>query len=193
MPLIVMVGPNAIGKTTAAARWYESYPSLVSVSCDNGLVRANGLSNVIPRDREKGWSGSVEEKTALVRKYRDLERVVLIESARTDIVRFAEGEGWLLVVTCNGPTHKRHLQARCEAKRKRFREDYWTDQKLTYESFGRYNNAANRYWDCAKTERFVVEDQETDWARIDDWFGTLFRKLHNGLIRNSGSSSDSIG
>ena len=68
MSVIHLVGPNAIGKTTAVRRWGLQHQQLQTVSLD--LLRKPGYD-------------SREEKTERVAEYRASNKVVVVESART--------------------------------------------------------------------------------------------------------------
>ncbi len=176
MALISLVGPHAIGKTTAIQRWAKRYHKLTAISCDLGLVY-----NFHNKQKEKGWQGSAEEKRALVQKWQKWNGVVVIESARTDIIRFMEGEGHLILVTCNWELHEMNMRERCAAKNKKFREDYWTEGKLVYESCGRYLNSAEK--NMPHHDLFPIWNKQTDWQSVDARFGELFRRYHNKSAR----------
>jgi hypothetical protein len=178
MPMICMVGPNAIGKTTAVERWSKRYgDKLTAISCDNQRVIVGESVT-----KELGWSGTAAEKQALVNKYRDLPQVTLIESARTDIVRFLHGQGNLLVVTCEPAEHRRHLQARCARSNKLFREDYWTFEKCRYESTRRYVNSANTNFHPRQVKIIELKTYD-DWSIVDTYFYSLFRSLYNSTLK----------
>lgn len=176
---ITLVGPNAIGKTTAVRRWVARYSKLVAISADLQLVFRDGEET-----RQKGWSGTAEQKQQLVDEYQSLQRVVVVESARTDILRFSRNNGFLLLVTCSAESHRQHLIQRCTAKEKKFRDDYWTLGKCAYESQRRYVNSAKENFDSNRTHMFTVNDQERDWPVVDEYFGQLFRRLHNQIVRS---------
>jgi hypothetical protein len=71
------------------------------------------------------------------------------------------------------------MKARCEAKGKRYRDDYWTKLKLQYESGRRYLNYAKKSLAGYDIKFFEIKDQASDWPEVDEYFGTLFRKLNN--------------
>lgn len=183
MPVIGLSGPNAIGKTTAVSRWVHRYQSLWAALADNQReTGADDWDKVLagpPNVRE--WKHDGEAKRLLVEKHR-AGRVTVIDSARTTALNFFEaGEPIILVVT-DGPTLGRLLRARCEDRQKRFRDDYWTADKLDYEARHRYLNfAAKGIGEC---NVFEIRDQARDWAAVDEYFGRLFRRLHNELNRS---------
>lgn len=224
MTIIHLVGPNAIGKTTAVRRWAARYNTMVPVSLD--LLRKEGydtaaeksarcqewregkqvvvvesarttqLLTVVSCDSEsKGtvhqgeqriegfnWKGTQEEKERHVAEVRQRFPLSVCESARTTTTRYATPSDPVIIVTCPGPVLGKHLRARCEAKGKQFREDYWDQWKLEYESTRRYLNFAAKNLMKEQVRHFVIEDQARDWQAVDAYFGVLYRRLHNQLM-----------
>lgn len=178
MPIISLNGPHAIGKTTAVKRWLDKYPSLVGVIADNQWEVRGG---VYVRVRE--WKGDVGDKERLVRKAQTEPVVTLVDSVRTTVVNFLGPEDAAIFVVCSGPTMGRVLRARCAANGKKFAEDYWDDRKLAYEGSARYRNAATKFLQPHQYRFFTIEDQGRDWPAVDEHFGTLYRRLHNDLVR----------
>jgi hypothetical protein len=173
MTVICMVGPNAIGKTTAVERWSRRYGDrLTLISCDNQRVI---IGNRV--EKEVGWSGTAHQKQELCDKYLKAPGVTLIESARTDIVRFMRRQGHLFVVVCCGASHGEHMRARCALKKKKeYRVDYWTPEKLSYESKRRYVNSARANFHPAQTSIIEVDRYE-QWKRVDKQLDELLQTL----------------
>lgn len=182
MALISMVGCNAVGKTTAARRWSERYgPRLLCVLADVQTELCDGVET-----RVKATKGTAEEKADLVARYRDEPRVVLFESARTSHLPATRPGEPVIIVTCDWQLYEKHMRARCAAKGKRFRDDYWDERKLRYESGRRYSTFSVKYLAGYDVRQFEVRDQAADWVKIDEYFGMLFRRLHNELNRRRG-------
>lgn len=176
--IIGLCGPSAIGKTTAVRRWLARYGrlGLVGVHCD---LEAEEWPD--GRRRVRGWKGTAGEKGELVAAHRAGAHVAVLESVRTTALNyFMPGEPVVLTL-CRAEVMGRALRARCTAKGKRYRDDYWDDRKLAYEGARRYELAAARL----RTEDvtvFTIEDQAADWPAVDEHFGALFRRLHNRLV-----------
>lgn len=223
MAIIHLVGPNAVGKTTAVVRWRKRYSKLsivsldllrkvgydtkaekqerckewkeldqvvvvesarttqlVTVSCDTGgdgvVLQGETRINI------QGWKGSLEEKRLAVEKVRQYPLVVC-ESARTTTVNYALSDEPVIIVICSWQVLGKHLRARCEAKGKKFRDDYWDQKKLDYEASKRYLNFATKNLPTSQYKIFTIEDQARDWPAVDEYFGKLYRELHNDLVR----------
>jgi hypothetical protein len=167
MPLIAMFGPHAVGKTTALSRYKARYGDrLITLSFD----------------AERSAFPGNPEKQSKVRQCQSDPAVWLLESARG----FA---GWLsvfgpsdpvIVLTCPEPVGRRWL---VERRRGKPLTDYWTGKRLDYECNGHLLNWVSR---LPGARHFVVEDRERDWVKVDEYFGKLFRELHNRLNRKRG-------
>lgn len=175
--LVTMVGPHAIGKTTALRRWSVRYPELVAISADLGAVYRGGEE----QHREKGWAGTIQEKEALVRDYTRRDCITLVESARTTTLHYIEPGSPVILVLCESAVLERVMRQRCAAKNKKYREEYWTQVKLSYESSRRYTNFVSAKH--LAHEEFWVNDQERDWPAVDRHFAKLYRQLHNNRVR----------
>lgn len=178
MAIIGLFGPHAIGKTTAANRWIARYHGLTAALAD--LQReATWQGRMLVR----GWQGTAEQKFNLVRHHQQRGGVTIVESVWSTPARAFNPESPVIFVVCGWTTMLRLLQYRCESKGKQFRKDYWNQQRLDYESHRRYINFAARYlcpnqWKC-----FDINNQVEDWPTVDEYFGQLYRKLHNEGIR----------
>jgi len=176
MPIIHMMGPNAIGKTTAATRWSEKYGSRIAVVLAD--IQMEVVGDV--KTKVRGWKGEQSEKKALVEAIRTQYPVVLCESARTTTTTtYALPEEPVIILTCSPEAMDRNMKARCDRKGKTFREDYWKLDKLAYESSRRYLTFAKKNLDPRQIKHFVIEDYATDWAAVDEYFFSLFRRLWN--------------
>lgn len=181
MPLISLNGPNAIGKTTAMGRWLLRYPRLYGVIADNQW-EARNVNGQIVKERVREWKDALAAKRDAVEALRSKALVAVIDSVRTTCVNFFGPEDHAIFVVCSWQTMERVLRARCAANGKRFRDDYWNVTKFTYESRLRYENAAAKFLRPEQCRFFTVEDQARDWVVVDEYFGRLYRKLHNEAV-----------
>jgi hypothetical protein len=159
--------------------------TLTLASCDS-----SGKGVVIKGGEEVegyNWKGSLEEKESCVDRIRKVSPIVLVESARTTTVSLALPEEPVIVVVCPGEVLGKHLRARCEKKGKKFREDYWDEWKLSYESSRRYINFASKNLRPEQYKVFQIEDQARDWLVVDAYFGSIYRKMNNELNRRKSS------
>lgn len=178
MPVIGMVGPHAIGKTTAARRWAARYTKLVVAIADQQWEEsASG------KERVKAWKGTAEEKEALVADRRARPVVTLVESVWTTACRFFTPEEPIIIVTCDWRVMERVFRERVKRLGKTFKEDYWTPRKMGYESAVRYLNFAQKNWSPQQYRHFNIEDQARDWPAVDAHFGALYRRLNNQTLR----------
>lgn len=175
MAIIQLIGPNAIGKTTAARRYADRYKTQLTVMhCDNQLIVNNGV-----KTRDHRLKATMAEKQQALEDWRSHPGVCLFESARNDMLRLALSREPIIFVVCTAKMHERNMRARCEAKGKKYRADYWVHSRLEYECCGRYVNFAQKNLAKSQYTIFELNDQERDWPAVDEYFYTLFRKLHN--------------
>lgn len=154
-----MLGPHAIGKSTALKRWKNRYGALLETySLD---------------DMRKTYPDN-PQKQELIHLLNRANRVCVVESGKA----FA---GWMSVVprtahvivpVCTADLIKQWTEERSGKPM----SDYWTRQKLEYESERRFKNFCRPYHN---TMFFTVRDREKDWERIDQYFYKIFRTLNN--------------
>lgn len=165
-----MIGPHAVGKTTALKRWTARY---------GDRLRAVSL------DAERSKYPDNPAKAALVESCRADGRVWVIESAR-------EPAGWLtvlpsdapvVVLTCGTEDARKWWGERRTAKGKPADlGPYWHDKRLLYECDGYIRSASQKFLRPDQTKHFVIADRERDWPAVDEYFGSVFRRLHNALV-----------
>lgn len=225
MAVIHLIGPNAIGKTTAVRRWGMRYQQprpisfdllrkpgyntleekvercleyraaeeitvvesarttqLACISCDNG-GSGEELVNGVWVKAKGDWKGDKENRKALLDDLRNKSPIALVESARTTTTTYALPTDSVIIVVCPGAVLGKHLEARCAAKGKKFRAEYWTPDKLEYESSRRYLNFVKKNLSPNQYKVFHIADQATDWEAVDEYFGSVYRRLHNELVR----------
>lgn len=181
MAIIGLVGPHAIGKTTACYRWLQRYPGkLLAAIADNQWEASSSSEKV----RVRGWKGDVEAKRKLVEYHIQRVGVTIIDSVRTTNLNYFREVDPVIIVTCDWRVMDRVLRGRCEKNNKEFNEKYWTQQKLGYESSSRYLNFAAKKLQPNQVKCFEIVDQAKDWLAVDVYFGKLFRKLHNRRNRS---------
>lgn len=181
--LVHMIGPNAIGKTTALERWGAKYSHLNCISCDTGGHGARLVDGSwIPTEGD--WKGDKLGRQKLVGEVRSLPQVSVLESARTTTTTsFALATEQVIVVMTSGRLLGENLRLRCEAKSKQFKSSYWTSDKLEYEASRRYLNFARKSLRPGQYKIFNLINRQTDWQQVDEYFGSIYRKLHNVLVR----------
>jgi hypothetical protein len=186
MPIIAMCGPHAIGKTTAVRRWVERYHGLLDCISDSQMyIRWGGNADILD------WKGTVEEKAALVKECRERRCVTVVESVRATVLNFLLPGEPIILVLCSGETMGRVLRERCARKGKPFNNDYWTKDNLEYESHLRYTNLVGKLGLETSCKQFFIEDQARDWSAVDEYFGSLFRRMNNQLVNHGLDNTDS--
>jgi len=170
--IIALIGPHAIGKTTAVQRWSDYYPHIRMVACDNGRA-FDGLGW---EEKQPGWLRSSDEKIAAATRCAESPYTWVCEG------NTARNMPWLKVVKCKVILHTfcspekfaQLMRARCNRNKKEYREDYWSDQILAYEASGRFKNAERDKKLATKNVLdFVIDNQETDWEPVDEIFNQL--------------------
>jgi deoxyadenosine/deoxycytidine kinase len=166
MPMISLVGCNAVGKTTAAARYATRYPFLKTWSLD--LLR-------------KEFPDTSAKVQLAARCVAERGTVHLIESVYTTHLDCPPHP--VFVAVCDWKLYERHMRARCERRGKRFRDDYWNPGKLEYESGRRYRNWVAKNLRPSDVVLFEIRDQAADWATLDERVAAVIRRLHNETLR----------
>lgn len=169
MSVIGMIGPHAVGKTTALARWTARYGSL-------------GLQTFSLDAQRKEFPGN-EEKRALVGSHRcPAPEVVVVESARgfAGWVGYLSAGDPLIVLTCPEPVGRAWMMERKPGKPL---SDYWTPKRLDYECNGHLLNYVRKHTGHMVVKHFVIEDRERDWPAVDEYFAKIFKALHNRGVR----------
>jgi hypothetical protein len=181
VPLIALFGPHAVGKTTAARRWVDRYkPRLVAALCD--VQRGyDGAAET----RVKEWKGTFAQKAVLLAaEARRRPGVFLIETGRGNMILPALAPDDAVVhVYCSPARLRENLRARAARLGKKFNEPYWDDDRCGYEARRRLDNCAARHLRPGQMASFKIDDYARDWPAVDAYFGSLFRKLHNGGLR----------
>lgn len=175
--IISLIGPHAIGKTTAIKRWSAMYPWAKVVMCDQGLAfNAEGWE-----EKQRGWLGSSDEKVACaVRAAYDPDLWICEGNTARNMPWMKVIKSQLLIhVFCSPEKFRELMRTRCEAKNKKFREDYWDDKKLEYESAGRFRNAlkAGRILASSVVE-VEINDQAKDWLIVDQIIVDTLSRVH---------------
>lgn len=191
MSVIGVCGPNAIGKTTFAYRMLDRYgPNLRAVIADNQWETHSCADE--DHVRVRGWKGTTEEKETLVRQHQASDEVVVIDSVRTTALNFFSPTDPVIIVTCTWQKMGEVLRARCLKNNKKFRADYWDEWKLGYESSKRYLNFAAKNLSPDQYKVFEIEDQARDWPAVDAYFGTLYRRLYNAILRQKREAREGV-
>lgn len=201
--ILGMYGPHAVGKTTflrgvmdevVEAINHKSkgthFPEPVIVLADNNeeyhYNRKNDcwvLSNNKPR-----WKGKKHEKVPYLHgMVSNKDKLWIIESARYfgglqhDLLEAYDvcGGGLQFYVPLTDfDTFHKFMQDRCAKANKVFRSDYWTMEKLIYESSGRYINMMNNNYKPAgvKVYTHAIDYERKAWNDIRTVLLSLARK-----------------
>lgn len=187
---IGMVGPYSMGKTTAMDEILNfdlravKMGRVFAVSCDNCRERWREFGE-IKEEKVSSWQGKVVEKHAEIYDVATAFDGLLFicETAWTDhmsgvasigdALEFGDVTNYVLdfiVLTAKPDVFKKFIQERCEKRNKKFREDYWTTKRLTYEGMNRPLNAAKRYLTPYKIrwQHYEVDYKRTVWETILD-------------------------
>lgn len=164
MAVIGLIGPHAVGKTTALRRWRDRYGDRIAVTSFDA--------------ERKAYPGNPEKQSHIARCRAD-GRVWVMESARGFsgwVTAFLPSEP-VIVLTCPEPAGRAWM---VERRKGRPMSDYWTQKRLDYECNGHLLNYVRKL-PPAQVRHFVIEDRERDWPAVDEYFGFLFRRAYNGL------------
>lgn len=181
--LLGLYGVFAVGKTTFMQEHMDdfadsSYNDLTVVLGD--LRQEYWLDGDcwILRENKPRWKGTRKDKEPHIDKMiGDKNRLWIVESARyfgglqdRFIHSFRRhGGGLRFVVPVTEPaTTKRFLIERCEKRNKTFREEYWDDKRLVYESQGRYINAMNKHYIPEGVKVYVrtISYDRSEWVKV---------------------------
>jgi len=185
MAVIALVGPHAIGKTTAIRRWVAKYGSLgqlVGVSADNQLVYANGQ-----QIKEKGWKGTLADKQYAMRARRASSKTLVVESGgpyATQIIKCLHPGDHVIFVWCTRERLIQCLQERCARSGKKFNPNSKPVTDAGYECRDRVHNALCRT-NGLQIESFQIDNLVQDWETVDAYFGRIYRQIHNQHIVNA--------
>lgn len=172
MPVIGLIGPHAVGKTTAARRWAARYSGLTACLTDIQLVLRNGVET-----RVRGWKGTKEEKIELTREAQSYSGVVLVESARgfSTWLSVLLPTDFVIVITCSESLGRQWLEERRGGRKL---SEYWTATRLEYECSRHLLNSVKRL-KPDQVKHFEFTDRAKDWKEVDSYFSALYRKLNN--------------
>lgn len=156
MRCVVVVGPHAVGKTTAARAWASRYPEVIAVDCDHESVPSGVAPEVVmvlegSAARANTWLPTV------VRAFPDVA---------------------VISCHCSSDRMLANMRRRCESKGRKFNEGYWTADKLRYESRDRAKNLLRKLGVTVAGE-FEINTWD-DWDTVTDCFSRVYRRLHNG-------------
>lgn len=165
MAIISMLGGHGVGKSTALRRWKERYPDLLAFPLD---------------DMRKEYYGNLE-KVALVEK---------LQKSRTEIGVLETAKGYSAWASILRPTDSLIVvsPANAELGRKWMEErkgrpltDWWKDKEVQYELIDKFRNYVSKHQ--LKARFFYLTSRE-DWSQVDIYFGSIYRKLRNEILRN---------
>lgn len=179
--IIALIGPHAIGKTTAVKNWLDHYGryGLRVVNCDNNrLTYLN--DNEIVEEREPRWSGSTEEKQAVAKECADSPEIFVVEGNTARAIPWMKTTSLVCIlhVYTSPEGFQSMMRERCEKTNKTYRDDYWDYTKLSYESSRRFNNFHGKH-PHHRVIAQAIYNREDDWKTVTEIFGREFRQLYN--------------
>lgn len=168
----MVTGPNSSGKTTAVERATAGYAR------DNRLI----VSYADNRDRRM-YQGDAEQMANLIQDlWLSPAQVVIVEGTRVPTLvervyrRYPNERELLAFVTQTSPEDmETQLRNRCLKTGKRFRDDYWTRNKLVYEGSRRYRMSVPRF----------VPEEKIFWATVAADYGEAIEmsaRMHQQLV-----------
>jgi len=164
---ILVMGPNASGKTTAVTKAVEPWAnaSVLTVHGDKA-----------PFNKDQAGESAEAFRAAWRSEYRVVVFEGIDRTARA-VAKLQDDASRRLVsvvVTSQRPEVMRaHLRARCEKRGRTFNADYWTDKTLIAEGVNRYANLAKRY--RAPVDFIEMDEAYTRSQIIIDTIRTLIR------------------
>lgn len=166
MAVITMIGGHSTGKSTAVLRWKERYPAIEVYSLDD--LRKEYYAN--------------EAKVELIRSLKSRDIIAVVESAKgySAWMKELSPTDPVILVGCSDVKLSRE---RMERRRDGPLTDWWTDRSLHYENCQKFINFAAKNLDPAQSKFFDILDRERDWEAVDEYFGSVYRRLHNELVR----------
>ena len=135
MLFVLVTGPNASGKTTMVEGLAERYPQapVAFLHPDTDGYYKQAPSIMFRR---------------ILAKWNDSTPVVVLEGTNRptlqvincSFISLVQRELAIYCLTQPPDVMEAHLRHRCEVKGKKYREDYWSRDKLEYEGLRRYPN-----------------------------------------------------
>lgn len=171
--IIALVGPHAVGKSTAARAWSKRYPNINFVDTDQSTwYKGDGHT-----ERVVGWQLKAEQKVALATQCATSNELWVIEGNSSRV------SSWLRIVPCVAIIHAycspdllfNNIQQRCKENGRHFNEDYWDEQKLRYESVQRIRNLHRKQISKIPLYEFEIINRKTDWKFVTH---TFIKLLH---------------
>lgn len=126
------------------------------------------------------YKGSREDKVDHMEfMVADTSRIWIVESARyfggcqdllVDCFKKYHGGLAFIIITSYPETAQKFLMERCEKRNKEYRADYWTKDRLIYESEGRYMNVVNNAYRPAGVPvyTFKMDYLRREWDAIGE-------------------------
>lgn len=172
-----ITGPFSVGKTTATDEilgWSDELDKyLVIANCDIQLEREIDDHGKECNIRVKDWKGTHREKLELIVDASiDPDYIYVCDTARTDHIRIVsevvDGIIGMVILTCQPDVLGRFIKECCDKNGKVYRSDYWTDDKLSYESIRRYTNSVNKYLIPANIRHWIfeIDYERKNWENV---------------------------
>ena len=188
--ILGIYGPFAVGKTYWLKNGMDdladsSYGNLTVVLGDLNQEYWLNDDHWVLRENKPRWKGKKEDKLPWINRMVAAEdRLWIVESARyfggmqdqfiQSFERYGGGLRFIIPVV-EPDTMRQFLIERCKKRNKKFREGYWDDKRLMYESQGRYVNAMEKHYVPIGVKCYVkmVSYDRSEWVGI----GRLAREI----------------
>ena len=172
--LLGLYGVFAVGKTWFIEKNMDDFADNINDNLDLTVVLAD-LQSEYYYDKDgdgwllakcfERWKGKRDEKLSWIRPMiADRKRLWIVESARyfgglhqEFITAFRECGGGLkfIIPITDELSARQFLIDRCEKRNKKFRAEYWTKKRLTYEARDRYLNVAKKHYMPAGVKCYI--------------------------------------
>ena len=166
MAIITLLGGHGVGKSTAVKRWKSKYG-----------VDVYSLDDL----RKEYYDNSA--KCELVKRLQAERKVSVVETAKgysAMLLELSETDP-IIIVSPSSPEVGRKLM---ESRKGKPLTAWWGPDQLQYELIDKFKNFVVKNLNEAQCRFFSITTQETDWEAVDEYFGCLFRKLHNQMVRS---------
>lgn len=185
--LLGLYGVFAVGKTTFMKDSMDDLADSINDNLDLTVVLADLQSEyhynkitdewVLTKCFER-WKGKRDEKLDWIEPMiADRHRLWIVESARyfgglhlefIDAVNMNDGGLKFIIPVTDELSARQFLIDRCEKRNKKFRADYWTKKRLTYEARDRYLNVAKKHYMPAGIKCFIqpIFYEREEWVTV---------------------------
>lgn len=185
--LLGLYGVFAVGKTTFMKDNMDDFADSINDNLELTVVLADlqseyhynkSMDEWILTDKFERWKGKRGEKLSWIEPMiSDRNRLWIVESARyfgglhqefiSAFERYGGGLRYIIPIT-DELSARQFLVDRCEKRNKKFRADYWTKKRLSYEARDRYLNVAKKHYMPAGVKCFIqpIFYEREEWVTV---------------------------